>query len=164
MEPSDRRILIFLCLFLMVFTSSKVAFSALPDCEYWVHAFQQHSAVAFVFDGKTGVIVHGNEAAFRYYGYSQEEFIGMDVHNINALPPLLLEEERLAALRGEKTDFMFPHVLANGEVRLVEVSASPVGHDTNLVLSIVRDVTESTETEERLLRQNAQLRRAEMIT
>ncbi|NLK07157.1 MAG: diguanylate cyclase, partial [Firmicutes bacterium] len=42
--------------------------------------------------------------------------------------------------------------------------ASPVGHDTNLVLSIVRDVTESTETEERLLRQNAQLRRAEMIT
>ena len=151
-----------LCLILFVLSEFAVASNL--ENSHWQKALDTHGSIALILDATTGAILEANTAAVSFYGYPMEQLIGMDIREINILPPSTIEQERLAALRGERNNFIFPHRLATGEVRMVEANAYPVGHGTNLLLSMISDITSRQEAEQELLKQNARLRRAEMIT
>jgi PAS domain S-box-containing protein len=113
--------------------------------------FKRHSAPMLLVDPDSGGIRNANDAAAEFYGYSTSELAGMTVDDLNRLPPEEIDAERERAETGDRNHFLFEHELADGEVRTVEVHSSPIElEDDSLLFSIVVDVTERADYEDRL--------------
>ena len=113
--------------------------------------FELNDAVMLLIEPGTGAIVDANAAASRFYGYTVERMRAMMISDINTLPPEKIAEERARSLRQERNYFVFPHRLANGEVRMVEVHSSPIRVGDNMLLfSIIHDITRQHEAEQEL--------------
>lgn len=130
----------------------KHAQGALQESELrFLTFFETNSSVMLLIDPASGEIIDGNASAAAYYGYTRSQLTGMPVSAINILQPDRVTEQRLRALRGEQNCFQFPHRLASGEVRGVEVYTTPIASDgRRLLLSIVHDITERKQAEEML--------------
>jgi len=105
--------------------------------------FNEHLAVMLIVEPETGKILDANPSACAFYGYSREEILEMDIHDINILPREEVVERRSMAMHRDKRYFLFPHRLKSGEIRLVDVYSSPIqyGGETQL-FSIIFDVTD----------------------
>jgi diguanylate cyclase (GGDEF)-like protein/PAS domain S-box-containing protein len=113
--------------------------------------FDQNGSIMLQVEPVSGEIVDANTAAAAFYGYPGGRLIGMNIAEINILPAEEVAQERLRALREERTYFKFPHRLASGEVRNVEVYSSPIHVGGRSVLfSIVHDVTDRQQAEKHL--------------
>ncbi len=111
--------------------------------------FERHRAGMLLIEPKTGAIVDANPAAAHFYGYSREELRRMQITDINQLSPEEVAAERCRAAAEERNYFIFPHKLADGRVRWVEVYASPFEMPQGTILfSIIHDITERQEAEE----------------
>ena len=120
--------------------------------------FEGHSAPMLLIDPHTGAIERANDAAADFYGYDRDALTDMRIQSINQLDDDAVARRRAAAADGETNRFVFPHELADGEVRQVEVDSSPIHTGEKRVLfSIIHDVTERERTRDRLERQNEQL-------
>lgn len=105
---------------------------------------KDHVAIMLLIDPDTGAIENANEAAVRFYGYPREKLLTMKIDEINVLNPEEIAQERKKAVKEERNYFVFPHRLASGEIRTVEVYSSPVyspAKQKMLLLSIVHDAT-----------------------
>jgi diguanylate cyclase (GGDEF)-like protein/PAS domain S-box-containing protein len=133
-------------------TDRRHAIEALEEREGRLRSvFEQNGSIMLMVEPDSGEIVDANHAAAAFYGYTQRQLIGMNIDRINALPAQAVAEERQRALREERAYFHFPHRLASGEMRDVEVYSSPVAVDGKPVLfSIVHDVTDRSRTEKLL--------------
>lgn len=91
----------------------------------------------------TGRIVYANPAAIRFYGYTSNDLLKMNIDQINMLGEAEIKQEMRKAQEEKRNFFIFPHRLASGEVRTVEVHASPVRISRNktLLLSIIHDAS-----------------------
>ena len=113
--------------------------------------FTNHSAIMMLIDPNSGLIIDANQAAVNFYGYSGDELKTMYIHQINQLDPELLEKQRQNAKQTNKNYFIFPHRLKSGVIRIVEVHSSPIEVDGEVLLfSIVHDITERNQLEEKL--------------
>ncbi|MBF0129295.1 MAG: PAS domain S-box protein [Alphaproteobacteria bacterium] len=120
--------------------------------------FERNTAVLLLIEPTSGAIVDANAAASLFYGYGVDRLRTMTIDRINTLPPEEIAAERANAVRHERNFFTFPHRLADGETRTVEVRSSPVNVGGRILLfSIVQDVTERKQAEEELARSNAEL-------
>ncbi|QSA96911.1 PAS domain S-box protein [Methylococcus sp. EFPC2] len=133
-------------------TERKAAEQALAASESKFRRFFEHnSSVMLLIEPASNCIVDANQAAVRYYGYPLKQLIGMPIGNINSLPPERLIEEKQRAVREECNYFIFSHRLATGEVRDVEVHSTPIESEGRLLLlSIVHDITERIQLEQRI--------------
>lgn len=110
--------------------------------------FERHSSPMLMIDPNSGDIVSANLAASRYYGYTIEQMLRMNIGHINTTSANEILQERKQALLEERNYFVFPHRLANGDVRTVEVYSSPVEVEgRSLLFSIVHDITERKQLE-----------------
>jgi PAS domain S-box-containing protein len=101
-----------------------------------------------LIDPARGAIRDANGAAKRFYGWSLEELRGMSVSRINTLSPERISAEMRRAMKEGGDDFRFVHRLADESERPVLVTSGPLRLDgETLLLSIVRDATESCERE-----------------
>ncbi|MFB6083816.1 MAG: PAS domain S-box protein [Halorientalis sp.] len=120
--------------------------------------FEDHNAPMLLVDPDDGAIERANDAAAAFYGYDRETLTAMDVQDINRLPDEEIARRREQAETGETNRFIFPHELADGEVRRVEVDSTPIHTgEKRLLFSIIHDVTERERTRDRIERQNDQL-------
>jgi two-component system cell cycle sensor histidine kinase/response regulator CckA len=121
--------------------------------------FQKHIAVMLLIDPGTGEIVDANAAAERFYGYPSEQLRRMHIEDINTLSGEESRSIRLQALREDRNYFEFPHRLANGDIRTVEIHSSPIQTEERVLLfSIIHDITERKQAEERLRESEASYR------
>ncbi len=105
--------------------------------------FASHDAMMLLIDPSDGAIVDANRSAVRFYGYTHEELTSMVISDINVLPTSEVAQRWQEAFAGERNAFVFPHRLADGSIRQVEVHSSPTDEPGRMLLfSIVRDVTE----------------------
>jgi len=110
--------------------------------------FEEHSAVMLLIDPKTGMIVKANRAAASYYGYPPEAMLQMQVQQLNASLPAETAKNMRRALQKQKNLFAFKHVLADGQIRDVEVHSTPITiQDRPLLFSIIHDITERKRAE-----------------
>jgi PAS domain S-box-containing protein len=132
---------------------------ALEESEQRFHTlFERHNAVMLLIEPVSGAIIDANAAAVKFYGYSRDQLIRMNIAQINQLDPKEVEAARLEALNQERNYFIFPHRLANGVVRTVEVHSSPTEiNGAPVLFSIVYDVTERKQAELELQHRNAEL-------
>jgi len=120
--------------------------------------FEGHSAPMLLVDPDSGAIERANDAAAEFYGYDAATLESMTIQAINQLDDEEVARRRRVADQGERNRFIFPHELADGEVRQVEVDSSPINTgDDRLLFSIVHDVTERERNRRTLERQNEQL-------
>ena len=105
--------------------------------------FERHDSPMLLIEPVSGTIVDANPAAEHFYGYPVSSLRTMNIASINMLPPEQIAAERTRAEREERNFFIFPHRLASGDIRTVEVHSSPVSVEgRTLLFSIVHDVTE----------------------
>ena len=115
--------------------------------------FKSHQAILLLIEPCTGEIIDANEAAVQFYKYRREELQQLTIQDINALEANEVEKERLKALNEERHYFVFPHRLATGEIRWVEVySSSFYVNEDRILLSIIHDITDRKKAEEALKR------------
>lgn len=114
-----------------------------------MNIFENNGAVMLVIDSETGKIVNANQAATRFYGYSKETLLTMNISDINTLTPEEIKVEMRDAIQQSRNYFNFTHRLKTGEVRNVEVYSYPYASDKgdNLLLSTIYDVTWKFEAE-----------------
>ncbi len=107
-----------------------------------------------LIDPESGNLEDANAAASRYYGLSREHLKKMRIADINLLAEEEIEREMRTAANEGRDHFYFPHRLANGEIRDVEVHSGPIRiRGKTLLFSIVHDVTERLQDEARLKRE-----------
>lgn len=132
---------------------------AVRESEERIHLmFEKHDAVMLLVEPTSGQIIDANLAATRYYGYSLAALTSMRMDDILALPPAPIAEERSQALRAGRGYFVFPHRLASGEIRTVEIHSSPViFRGQTLLFSIIHDITARRQAEDKLLQRTREL-------
>ena len=133
-------------------TEKRVLAEALASSEEQFRLlFERHSAVMLLIDPFSGNIVNANSSAAKFYGYSLDELQQMTIEQINGLPPETVTSQREQAQYQSKNCFIFPHRLADGSVRTVEVHSSPIlAKDKPLLFSIIHDVSKRVQIEDQL--------------
>lgn len=127
--------------------------------ERFARMFRDHSAPMMLIAPESGEIFDANEAASVFYGYPLHKLIRMHITEINMLPYEVYRAEIAKAEHAHKRTFIFPHRLASGAIRTVEVHSSPITvHGVTRVFSIIHDITERQEAEARLRMSDQALR------
>lgn len=122
--------------------------------------FEEHSAMMLLLDPGDGSIVDANPAACVFYGYSREQFKALKITDLNALPKEQVGQNLAYAAAKERNFFVFPHRLASGEMRTVEVHSVPIHiQGKALLYSVIHDITERTQAEAALHTRTEELRR-----
>jgi PAS domain S-box-containing protein len=120
--------------------------------------FERHSAVMLLIEPESGTIVDANEAAARFYGYGVSKLRTMRISEINTLPPEQIAAERARAAEEQRNYFVFPHRLASGEERIVEVHSTPIElGGVRVLFSVIHDITERKQAEEAFQTHHAEL-------
>ena len=105
--------------------------------------FENSSSVMLIIDPASGQIIDANQAASRYYGWSQGELCSMNIAQINILSPAELQHEMQRAGSKQYDCFLFRHRLADGSIRDVESFSGPIDiGDRPCLYSIIHDITE----------------------
>jgi len=115
--------------------------------------FENRHTVMLIIDPSDGSILDANPAACRFYGYDHKTLTGMNISGINTLSPDEIAAEMARARGEQRNHFHFPHRLASGEIREVEVYSGPITIEgKELLYSIITDITEKRQAEEELRR------------
>lgn len=110
--------------------------------------FESVQAVMLLFEPDKGRILDVNPAAERFYGYDRHVLLEMNIFEINTLPVDTIRESIHSAMQGQQRHFIFPHRLASGKIRQVEVYSGPFSFGGMRALySVIHDVTERIEME-----------------
>jgi len=105
--------------------------------------FENNHSIMLLIHPKTGNILEANKTACEYYGYTKQELMKMRIMDINMLSADQVFENMQEAQRGKQKHFTFPHRLASGELKDVEVFSGPITRDGEEVLySIIHDISE----------------------
>ncbi len=122
--------------------------------------FQHHDSVMLLVEPDSGRILDANAAARRFYGYDRDTLGAMCIQDINTLAAEEVRAERQRAMEEARNYFVFPHRLASGEVRTVEVHSSPIVEGGRaLLFSIIHDITDRVRAESTLRDSEALYRR-----
>ena len=113
--------------------------------------FENAKTPILLIDPGAGAILDGNLAAEKFYGYSRDTLRQMAVSDINQLPIQKLRESLSLAASDQQDCFQFPHRLANGEIRQVEVHSGVIEiQGCKRLYSFVYDISERKRTEKRI--------------
>ena len=114
--------------------------------------FENNSSINLAIDPETGQIMDANLAATKFYGYSRQEMLNMNIDEINILFNDQLKYEMNAALSGMKNYFLFKHKKSNGQVYDVESYITPLNiNGKSIIYSCINDITERKKAEKELL-------------
>ncbi len=122
--------------------------------------FEENNTVMLMFDIASGIVFDGNPAAASFYGYSREVLKTMNIRDIVSLPEEdLARELDLVVSRHSNRKIKSLHRLSSGEIRQVDVHATPLEFDGRMaVFSIIFDSTNEHRARSALAESEARLR------
>lgn len=139
---SSRTLLLFLAGVVLTFLLTQAVGQSFAS-QLPARFFEEYGAPMLVIEPKSGAIRQANLAAAKLYGYSIQQLEQMNIQQINALDPEDVKLERELAEQENRNYFIFPHRIADGEIRTVEVYSWPLKTDTGetLLFSVILDIT-----------------------
>ncbi len=134
----------------------QLAMESLRKSEERFHRiFYDHAAVMLLINPDNGIITEANKAAEHFYGYNFSGKNKKHIEDINILSPEQIKLEMEIALQRNRNYFIFPHKLASGIIRTVEVHSSPIEvRGEKVLFSIIHDITERKQAEDEIKRQS----------
>ena len=117
--------------------------------------FNNNPLPVYIYDVDTLAVTDVNHAAISHYGYTKEEFLGMNVTNLcpeDAIPRFLAHIERVnrGSHYGPLQSANVTHRKKDGTVISVDVTGYPPYPGSRSRVAIVRDITERKLAEEAL--------------
>ncbi|MGB3238654.1 MAG: PAS domain S-box protein [Geitlerinemataceae cyanobacterium] len=113
--------------------------------------FENHKSIMLLIEPETGEIIDANQAAEKFYNRAQDDLCSLTFFDLNQFPKDQVAQEMIEAKLEVKNTFIFPHKLADGELRWVELYSSPIEYQgKHLLFSIIHDITDRKEAEEAL--------------
>ena len=126
--------------------------------------FEKNLAIMYMLDPRTNALVEINDSAAVFYGYSPEECGSLKITDISCIPNPSLTSHTAEILRAGGHHFESLHRLKSGELRDVEVYASPVQlQRAPIIYAIVHDITERKRAEREKATIQAQLVHSEKL-
>jgi PAS domain S-box-containing protein len=112
--------------------------------------FQHNLAPILIISPGNGKIIDVNRAACTFYGYDRDFFLTLEAKDLQAIAasgmPLQQKEQGV----GDQEHFFVRHLLANGDVRDLEVYSGPIPVDGKTYLyQTLHDVTERQQAQRR---------------
>ena len=127
--------------------------------ESYRRQFSENSAVKLLIDTKDNRIVEANTAAERFYGFTHDELLALNMSDLSLATAAQINETLTTVPVDHGARFESRHKLADGSVRDVEVFSSRIRFGESDVLhSIVIDITARKLAERSLTRSEAQVR------
>lgn len=121
--------------------------------------FEKHDAIMLLINPDNGRIIDANLSAERFYGYSRKKLRSLFISDINQLDVSSVGTKLQQAYRQEQNAFYFEHLLADGQVRTVEVHSTPIiVQQKELLFSIIHDITSRKQVEKALLKSEERYR------
>ena len=115
--------------------------------ESYHRQFADNSTVMLLID-PNGRILDANQAALRFYGYAKDRFLAMQISDVSQRSALEILDTLGSGVQADGSQFESRHRLADGSVRDVSVSSSPIDMDSLHVLhTIVFDITDRKRAE-----------------
>ncbi|MGB3366722.1 MAG: PAS domain S-box protein [Acidaminobacteraceae bacterium] len=87
---------------------------------------ENHPSIIMIIDGENGRIMDANIAAEKFYGYSNDEFIGKNVSEINTYSKEEIYLEMKMAIDQNRNFLKFTHRLKDGSLKKVNVISYPI--------------------------------------
>ena len=110
-------------------------------------------------DPESAQVIDVNPAACAFYGYSREEFLQKEIQDIFLVNPEQLFHFYSESIQQHKNHYYVKHILADGQIRDVEVHNGPIPYaNKTLLCSIVHDVTAHLQAAAALQKSERQLR------
>ena len=120
--------------------------------------FNEHNSVMLLIEPNTGKIVDANKSAIKFYGYTKDELLNLNINQINILSKEEIRKSANNAFNKKINSFEFPHKLKDGTVKIVRVSSTPIENEKGKVLfSIIEDISEKKLIEDENKKQNKKL-------
>jgi PAS domain S-box-containing protein len=111
--------------------------------ERFRNMFERHGAAMLLIEPESGSILDANTAAANFYGYSRVQLRTMRINDLNRLHPDDVSAEMQKAVNEQRNYFVFPHKLADGAIRWVEVYSTPIDmQGSSALFSVIHDFTE----------------------
>ncbi|HWQ26870.1 MAG TPA: PAS domain S-box protein [Chlorobaculum sp.] len=105
--------------------------------------FEDHSAVMLILDPETGRMVDANHAAAEFYGWSRDEFMMMNITDINCASPEFVFADINAWENQTHRYVLARHKRADGSIRDVEIFAKKIDiNGRSLIYDVIHDVTD----------------------
>ena len=109
--------------------------------------FADNSTLMLLID-PNGRILDANQAALRFYGYPKDRFLAMQISDISQRSAIAILDTLGSAVQADGSQFESQHRLADGSLRDVSVSSSPIKMGDRRVLhTIVFDITDRKRAE-----------------
>ena len=114
--------------------------------------FADNSLAMLIIDPQ-GHILDANQAALRFYGYTKSRMLALQISDISERPALAILETLGSSAQAAGNQFESRHRVADGSVRDVAVSSSPIQiGDLRLLHTIVFDITDRKRAEAEILK------------
>ena len=130
---------------------------------YELLAGNARDIVLFIRRGD-GHILEANQAATNAYGYSRDEILSLTIYNLRVQDNYLLTDSQMDKADSSGILFETNHRRKDGTTFPVEVSSRGVYIDgERVLLSVIRDITERKEAENKLRESEEMLARAQQM-
>lgn len=127
--------------------------------QFFREMFTNHSAAMLLVDAENQQIINVNKSAQDFYGYPLPLLKTMKISELNTLSDVEVQQKIEEAKDRKQNYFNFKHILANGNIRDVEVHSTPIlQNGRNTLFSIIHDITTRKEVENKLLKNEQKYR------
>ncbi|MBE2281147.1 MAG: PAS domain-containing sensor histidine kinase, partial [Ignavibacteriaceae bacterium] len=127
--------------------------------EYYRKYFEDNQTVQLRIDPDSGNIVDANLAAEKYYGYSHEELINLNICDLSIRPKEEILDTIQKILKNEQFYLEVKHRKKDGSIRDVEIySSAIIAGGKKFIQPIIFDITDRKQAADLIKKQNEELK------
>lgn len=120
--------------------------------------FYNNHEIMLLIHPENGKILAANNAACKFYGFSQDEFAKKKIFDLTDDEEDMVKTDMQKTIRGQRNIFSFKHKLASGEIKDVEVFSGAIKQGkSTLLYTIIHDITEKNQAIRDLEKKNQEI-------